>query len=303
MVERFRALPKAELHLHLVGAMRAPFFDELLDKYGIETALSDALPRHLEFFRRHEHLKALLAGEGRGADLYRFRDFEGFLASYFLSTFFFREPRDLSRLASEVRLQLAEENIDYAEITLSPADHLTREAISHESLCELMEEAAAAPGPRIRWVVDLVRNVGPEAGIDLLERLLEIRPASWVGITLGGAEHLYPPAPFAAVYRRAKDAGLRLSVHAGEALGPESVWDAVKLLGAERVGHGVRAVEDSALVDYLAEKQIPLEDLSDEQSQDGRVRRANRNIRLRACSEPASRSRSTPTTRPSSTRR
>ncbi len=259
MAERYLEAPKAELHVHLVGAMQPEFLDGLIDKYGIETALSDALPRHREFFAKHAHLADVLAGRGRAADLYRFRTFEGFLASYFLSTFFLRDPDDLRRLAAAVRARLAEQNIEYAEITLSPAEHLPHAAMTHEALCELMDEAAAAPGPRIRWIVDLVRNLGPQAAADLLDKLLAIRPKSWVGITLGGAEHQFPPAPFAGVYRRAKDAGLRLSVHAGEALGPESVWDAVKLLGAERIGHGVRAVEDPALVEYLAEHRIPLE--------------------------------------------
>ena len=239
--------------------MQPEFFGELIDKYGVDVALSDAQPRHISFFSNHDHLKAFLAGAGRASDLYRFCSFEGFLASYFLSTFLLREPDDLRRLAAAVRRQLAAENIEYAEITLSPAEHLPRKAVTLESLCELMDESADGTGPRIRWIVDLVRNIGPEAAGRLLDKLLALRPKSWVGITLGGAEHLFPPAPFADVYRRAKQAGLRLSVHAGEALGPESVWDAIRLLGAERIGHGVRAIEDPALVEYLAERQIPLE--------------------------------------------
>ena len=92
-----------------------------------------------------------------------------------------------------------------------------------------------------------------------IESLLAVRPKSWAGITIGGAEHEFPPAQFAPIYRRAKDAGLGLSVHAGEAAGPESVWDAIRILGAERIGHGVRSIEDPKLVEYLAANRIPLE--------------------------------------------
>jgi adenosine deaminase len=107
--------------------------------------------------------------------------------------------------------------------------------------------------------IDTVRNLSVESGLNTIESLLAVRPKSWVGITIGGAEHHFPPVQFEPIYRRARVAGLRLSVHAGEAAGPESVWDAIRVLGAERIGHGVRSIEDPALVNYLAEHRIPLE--------------------------------------------
>src|SRR5207237_5483977 len=107
-----------------------------------------------------------------------------------------------------------------------------------------LEAATGAPGIRVQWIVDLVRDTGPEAALNLLKQIIDLCCGALVGITLGGSEHLYPPVDFAQVYSTARDHGLRLTVHAGEAAGPESVWDAIRVLGTERIGHGVRAIED-----------------------------------------------------------
>jgi adenosine deaminase len=104
-----------------------------------------------------------------------------------------------------------------------------------------------------------VRNVGPESARQQLDELLALNSPAVVGITLGGSEDCFPHDAFRDVYALARDRGLRLSVHAGEALGPESVWQALEALRPDRIGHGVRASEDQALVVYLAERQIPLE--------------------------------------------
>ena len=262
LAERLRKQPKAELHLHLVGAMPRGFFAEQLEKYSPQEAFSDALPRHFDFWAGHAHLQNFLpeaCGRAEAADLFRFADFPGFLASYFLSTFFLRDLDDLRRLVAAIRQGFERENIVQAEITISPTEHLYRKSISVEALAGFMDEVADQPGARIRWIVDTVRNLGVESGLRTVESLLAVRPKSWVGITIGGSEDQFPAAQFAPIYRRAKDAGLRLSVHAGEAAGPASVWDAVRVLGAERIGHGVRSIEDPALVQYLAENRIALE--------------------------------------------
>lgn len=260
--ERLRAQPKAELHVHLVGAMPRALFAEQLEKYSPQEAFSDALPRHFAFWEGHAHLLNFLPhsnGKPDAADLFRFDTFLGFLASYFLSTFYLRDLDDLRRLVAAIRQEFERENIVSAEITISPTEHLYRKSISVESLAGFMDEVADQPGAKIRWIVDTVRNLGVESGMRTIESLLAVRPRSWVGITIGGAEHEFPPAQFAPIYKRAKDAGLRLSVHAGEAAGPESVWDAIHVLGAERIGHGVRSIEDPKLVEYLAANRIPLE--------------------------------------------
>jgi adenosine deaminase len=115
-------------------------------------------------------------------------------------------------------------------------------------------------GVEVPLIVDLVRDRGPEGAAQTLAAIKDVSDeAGIVGIGIGGSEAAHPPEQFADVYRDARDAGFRLTAHAGEAAGPESVWSAIRSLGVERIGHGIRSVEDPMLVDYLVERQIPLE--------------------------------------------
>ncbi len=115
-------------------------------------------------------------------------------------------------------------------------------------------------GTRVNLLVDLVRDTGPEWCGRTLEEVIEVADAAGiVGITIGGSEPAHPPAGYAAVYRRAAEAGLGRSAHAGEAAGPEYVWSALRDLGVDRVGHGIRSVEDPVLVEHLVAEAIPLE--------------------------------------------
>jgi adenosine deaminase len=115
------------------------------------------------------------------------------------------------------------------------------------------------PQIEIALVPDIVRDMGPERGAVTLARLHEVRGVGIIGITIGGSEQRYPPEPFAPIYERARRLGLRTSAHAGEAAGAESVWGAVRALGVDRIGHGTRAAEDEGLLDYIAERRIPIE--------------------------------------------
>ena len=262
-----REAPKAELHLHLRGAMPGRYFIGLLRKYSAARALAAAPRQHLEWFRSAPNLAPFLADasldgaqvlDDRAAGLFGYENFEQFLATYLFTSYFFRDISDFQGLIDEVRRELIAQNVVYAEVTVSVIEYLNQ-GLELTELIAAMEVAAQSPQLRIQWIVDLVRNFGPEITLDALRRILALRPDSVCGITLGGAEHEYPPEQFAEHYRLARDAGLRLTVHAGEAVGPESVWGAIRSLGVERIGHGVRAIEDPKLVEYLAEHQIPLE--------------------------------------------
>lgn len=250
--------PDAELHLHLRGAMPPAYFARLLAKRTVAEALASAPERHLELFRRNPNIRAFLEGPQPPEALFGFEGFEGFLSSYLFSGYFIRDIDDFRGLLAAVREQLASQGIVYAEVTVSIPEYRMH-GIALEPLLEALSEEARLEPPRLRWIVDLVRNFGVEAADDLLIHLLRNPPEGWVGITLGGSEHLFPPGPFHRVYDRARAAGLGLSVHAGEAAGPESVWDAMCVLRVDRIGHGVRAIEDARLVAELAERQIPLE--------------------------------------------
>jgi adenosine deaminase len=238
--------------------MPPEFFAKLMAKRTVQEAIALAPERHLDFFRRNANIRAFLDRPQPPEALFRFEGFEGFLSSFLFSGYFIRDIEDFRGLLAAVRAKLAADGIAYAEVTVSIPEYLIH-GIPLEAMVEALSEEAAKEPPRLRWIVDLVRNLGGESAERLLGLLLARRPEGWVGITLGGSEHLFPPAPFAHVYARAREAGLKLTVHAGEAAGPESVWDALRLLRVDRIGHGVRAIEDPRLVKELADRQVPLE--------------------------------------------
>ena len=260
--EQFLAKPKAELHLHLRGAMPAAFFAELVAKRPPQQALADAPDHHLALFRTSPHLEHLAQGllsPPEAADaLFGFQTFPQFLTSYLFTSYFFRDIEDFRSLIIAVRDTLAAQNIVYAEVTVSLIEYIWR-GLQLPEMIEVMDDTASDGEVRLRWIVDLVRDVGPEAALDLLKDCLACKSASICGITLGGSEHKVPAREFAEHYRLAQEHGLGLTAHAGEAMGPESVWDAVRSLGVNRIGHGVRSIEDPRLVEHLAENRIPLE--------------------------------------------
>ncbi len=258
--EFLRKAPKAELHVHLRGAMPAAFFAEQINKYGSKLALGNAPQRHLDAFGLCDNIRPFLASpQGNAIErLFRYQSFDQFLATYLFTSYFVRDISDFHGLVASVRTFLEKQNIVYAEITVSIFEYLNQ-GIDLLDLLTVLDEAAETPGVRIRWIADLVRNLGPPKVLELLGDTLRHRPTSLAGITLGGSEDKFPPAQFAALYQLAREQGLRLTVHAGEALGPASVRDAIRVLQVDRIGHGVRAIEDPSLVSDLAEKQIPLE--------------------------------------------
>ena len=260
LLAELRALPKAELHLHLRGAIPRAYLTDRFRKYPPAQALASAPPDQLDWISRHPAVGRILATSdpaGELDELFRYDSFEDFLAAYLFTVFFVREVEDFHDLVAGVREGLRAQNITYAEVTVSIPEYL-QQGLPLDGILEVLREDPPDP-PKLRWIVDLVRNYGPDAAERMLERVLPVRPPTLVGVTLGGAEHLYPPQQFERAYALAREGGLRTTVHAGEALGPESVWDAVQSLRVERVGHGVRAIEDPVLVRYLAEREIPLE--------------------------------------------
>lgn len=255
-----KEIPKSELHVHLRGAMPPGVLAELWRRFPLR--IEDVPERYRAVFEKCENIRPFLDGRPRGheeaAALFQFRDFDHFLTTYLFTSFFVRDAAALDSLIAGVIGELRAQNVVYAEITISAGEYINR-GISAEDIGGCLDRAATFPGPKVRWIVDLVRNFGSEGCMALLRKILAVGCEHIVGITLGGSEHLFPPGQFAGIYDLARDNGLRLSVHAGEALGPESVWDALRLLKVERIGHGVRAVEDPALVRHLAGHGVALE--------------------------------------------
>ena len=251
---------KAELHLHLRGAVPLRYLKQQVRKYPPRQALASAPPGQIQFMFRNPSVRRIVEAEDPLTEIdrvFRFDSFEGFLAAYLFTSFLVKDIEDFRGLIATVRRGLGEQNIAYAEVTVSLREYM-QQGIALDELLGAMGENQDGE-PLLRWIVDPVRNFGPAAAENLLERLLPSRPPSLIGLTLGGAEHMHPSAPFRRAFEIAREAGLRTTVHAGEALGPESVWDALRILEVERVGHGVRAAEDPVLVRALAERGIPLE--------------------------------------------
>ena len=234
----FDRVPKAELHLHLEGAIPLPAMWALLQKYGGDPTVPDpeALARRFEY-----------------------RDFPHFIETWLWKSRFLREYEDFSYLAEAVAGSLAAQNIRYAEAFFSPGD-FRRIGLEPLRIAEAIRAGLSrVPGTEVALVADLIRDLGPEYGMRLLGPLAEARGLGVIGIGIGGSEQTFPPEPFAAVYEEARRRGLRTTAHAGEAAGAASVWGAVRALRVDRIGHGTRASEDERLLDHLAERRIPLE--------------------------------------------
>jgi adenosine deaminase len=231
--------PKVELHLHLEGAIPLDTLWSIVQGHGGDPEVPS-----------REALVAKLA----------YRNFGHFISAWTWMTGFLRTPDDFAVAAAAVAASLVEQHIVYAEASISPSDYVAHGLSVEEIVRAVRAGIDSVPEARINLIADLVRDPGPVRAMDTLSSILTVAgDTGIVGITIGGSEQDHPPAPFAAVYERARDAGLRLSAHAGEAAGPESVWGALNDLGVERIGHGVRSVEDPTLVAHLVERQIPLE--------------------------------------------
>lgn len=255
-------IPKAELHVHLRGAIPVEVLTELLNKYSAKEVWREAPVEWRSVFESYENIRPFLAPRRWSvdtvSDLFRSDTFEQFVAAYAFVGCFVRSASDLRKVVLGVVEELKSQNVVYAEIAASIYKYLWN-GISLTDVGACLDEAAKYPGIKVRWILGLVRDYGNEATLKLLQDVIALRCDSIVGITLAGSEHLFPPAQFSEVYSTACDHGLRRTAHAGEMLGPQSIWDALQILRVERIGHGVRAIEDQRLVAYLVENQIPLE--------------------------------------------
>lgn len=237
-----KSLPKAELHLHLEGSISAELLSQLSRKYETE--------------HRHDSPFEL------SQKLFSYPDFKGFLETYKTVCQHLREPDDYLLLADHLAAYLKEQNILYAEVIFSPAipDHFERDGRAVlEALLEHGRQLESNEGLRIRWILDCVRQFGPEAARRTAELAVEFREQGVVGLGLGGDELSLPMSDFEKVFSWAKANQLYIHVHAGETGGPEQVWDAVRVLGANRIGHGIQSARDARLMEYLREHAVGLD--------------------------------------------
>ncbi len=241
--DRIRAMPKVELHVHLEGAISPRTFLRLCERHGIRP------PAPTE--------EAL-------SDLFRFRDFSHFVTIYLAIQDSIRTAEDFEMVVYEFAADRAAQNILYTEVTVTPYTHIWQgKGMTPEDIIEGLEagrrRAREDFGVEMRWVMDIPRNLPEPAATWTADWAIAWQDRGVVALGLGGNEVGAPPELFAPAFARAREAGLHSAPHAGETCGPESVWGALHALGAERIGHGVRAVEDPVLLAYLRERQIPLE--------------------------------------------
>ena len=201
-------------------------------------------------------------------DFFAFRDFAHFIEVYLAVVSLVRTPEDVRLLTYEVAREMAEgQQVRYAELTCTPYTSVRPEdpdlGMPIEAYTEAIEDARVTAerdlGLVLRWIYDIPGESGLPAADATLAYALDHRPEGLVGFGLGGPEVGVARPQFEPHFDAARAAGLRSVPHAGETTGPETVWDALLLLGAERIGHGTSAVHDPALLAHLAETGIPLE--------------------------------------------
>ena len=228
-VTGYRVWPKAELHLHLEGSVEPETMQELDPGLPVEAVRA----------------------------IYGFHGFQGFLQAYKSVVERLRTAEDYARITRALLRRLAAETVQYAEITLS-AGVVLWQGQDFAPVYAAVRRAAAGCGIEVHWILDAIRHFGVGHAMRVAELAAERVNDGVVAFGIGGDEERGPAAWFGEVYRFARSAGLRLTTHAGETVGPESVWAALEI-GAERIGHGIRAVEDPALLRHLRDSGIPLE--------------------------------------------
>lgn len=233
-----RALPKAELHLHLEGTVDPQSLVELSHRH-------DAIPLN----------------RAQATQLYEYANFNGFLMAFKAVSQRLLTPEDFELITYRMIQRLYEEGVVHAEVYVSVGVVQWRNQ-AFEPLFEGMERGREQGerdfGVSVLWIFDAVRHFGVEPAKRVFELAVHNRDRNVIGIGIGGDELHGPAEQFRDLYRYAADHGLRLTAHAGESTGPESIWAALNI-GAERLGHVLSAIRDPELMEILAQRQIPAE--------------------------------------------
>jgi aminodeoxyfutalosine deaminase len=233
--------PKIELHVHLEGAVRPHTLVELARANGL--ALPAETPEEL-------------------AELYRFRDFDHFIQVWIMTTNVLRHADDFRRITVDYAAEAASHGAVYIEAIFSPIERTWR-GVDWDELysgyCDGAEEARELHGVEVRLTPDITRSASLEDAELSVDYAAKYRDRGVVAVGLGGEEALYATELFERPFARAREAGLGSVPHAGEVAGPESIRAALDVLGADRIRHGIRAVEDPALLAELADRGLVLD--------------------------------------------
>jgi adenosine deaminase len=235
--ESVASLPKAELHLHLEGSIQPSTVCALTARHGIEVTEQEVRRR------------------------YAYQNFLEFLETFKWITSFLREPTDYGLITRDLAEYLLSQRVVYAEITVSIGVMLLRKQRPEANFEAILAAAEpfASRGLHMNWIFDAIRQFGPDAAMRVVNAAKQCASKSIVAFGIGGDELSVPTKEFRPVYDQAGALGLHRLIHAGEVGGPEKIREAIEILGVERIGHGIAAMNDPALMDLLAHRRIPLE--------------------------------------------
>ncbi len=248
-------LPKAELHLHLEGSVDPPTLSELSRRHPTPLSTTNNRYRNIEDSGR-------VFTEDEAYTLYQYRDFTGFLLAFKAVTERLRTADDYELVTYRMMQKLAAQHVLHAEVYIS-AGVVHWRGGEFAPLFEGAERGRQRGerdfGMSLYWILDAVRHFGVDEAQRVVDEAINLKSHNVVAIGIGGDERQAGPEQFREVYEHAANHGLRLTVHAGETVGPESIWGALRELKPDRIGHGLHAIDDPELVRYLAEKAIPVE--------------------------------------------
>ena len=231
------SLPKAELHLHLEGSIRPDTAVELAARHGVKLKREEVVAR------------------------YNYSDFLGFLEAFKWVTSYLREPDDYALVTRHLAEELLRQNVVYTEVTISAGVMLRRMQNVEANLTAINETAKSVPFARLRmaWILDATRQFGPDAAVEVARCASQLQRLGVVAFGMGGDELSVSTVNFRPAFDLARNEGLHLVCHAGEVGGPELIRESIDLLNAERIGHGIAAMRDPALAEFLAARRVPLE--------------------------------------------
>lgn len=236
----FRQMPKIELHVHIEGSVSSHTYFQLAEQNKV-TLPCETLEEWEQFFQ--------------------FKDFAHFIEVYGTAVSTIQKPEDLAILIEDFYAGQAQQEIVYSEAYLSASflvQHFRIEEIL-EAVDSGMRNGERTSGVRVNIIPDIARHM-PETQWDVFELVRQgYEQEIFLGLGLGGLEMNFPPRLFTETYREARNTGMKVIAHAGEAVGPESIWEAIQELKVQRIGHGIRCVEDEELLAFLKESQIPVE--------------------------------------------
>jgi adenosine deaminase len=229
------SIPKAELHIHLEGAIEPPTLVELAARHGVTLAPEETAPRYAP------------------------SDFDQFIQNFIWITSFLRGPADYALIAERFAESMQRQNILYAEVTLSIGVMFRRNQDPAANFAALRDAAAKVPGVKLKYIFDAVRQWGAKSAMQVARIAAELRSPDIVAYGIGGDELGLPTKDLCPVYDYVGSQGMHRLIHAGEIGGPEIVRESIELLGVERIDHGISVMRDERTMDFIAARNIPLD--------------------------------------------